>query len=122
MYLVLNNLLQRLICHKTKQTKTNLYMYIYICVCVCVCVCKNKNSHTQRDTKYSLVSINMKKRKKRKKKKNICKDQKLLWTIISNRTFTDTNPGIERNYNPIRTMVANFTTNSLNMYTQYYLL
>ena len=41
-----------------------------------------------------------------KKKRNICRDQSLSRTIYSNWTFTDTNPGVKKNHNPIKTVTT----------------
>ena len=36
----------------------------------------------------------------------ICKGQRFSQTINSNWTFPDTNPGIKKNHNPIKTVVS----------------
>ena len=41
-----------------------------------------------------------------KKKKNTCRGQRFPRTINSNGTFTDTNPGIKKNPNPIKTITT----------------
>ena len=57
-----------------------------------------KLAQTQRHIEFTLV-----KKKKRKKRKNICRDEILCRTNNSNWTFSDTNSGIKKNHNPIKT-------------------
>ena len=70
------NNLQMLICHQTKKP--------------------NRTKQT-----YRIHSL-----KKMLEISNICRDKSWLRTIYSNWTFTDSNPGIKRNHNPMKIIAA----------------
>ena len=61
--------------------KTTLKIYLYSWIQILI--------HTVHSCKYI-------------QEKDISRGQRFLWTINSNRTFTDTNPEIKKNHNPIK--------------------
>ena len=58
---------------------------------------------TCKHTEYNLINNKERERERERERNNICRDQSLSWTINSNWTFTDTNPGIKKNHNHCKT-------------------